>query len=195
MKNRSGFVLTGGASRRMGRDKALLEWQGTTLVERIAKRVREAAGSVALVGHPERYTALGIPGIADRRPDAGPLGGIEAALAASDADWNLIVACDMPCVTTPFLDSLLTEAERSGADCLVPVTPDGRVQPLCAAYNRRCLEPFTEALDRGIRSAAGALELVRAALRPFENDTWAANVNDPEDLAHHPACPEANGLR
>ncbi len=195
MKNRAGFVLTGGASRRMGRDKALLEWDGATLVGCIASRVREAAGSVTLAGHPERYSALGLPAIADRRQDAGPLAGIEAALAATVADWNLIVACDMPGVTAAFLEALLDAAEHSDADCLVPVAPDGRPQPLCAVYHRRCLEPFAEALDRGVRSVAGALKLVRAALRTFDNDTWAANVNDPEDLAHHLGSPEANGLR
>jgi len=195
MKNRAGFVLTGGASRRMGRDKALLAWEGAALVEHVAGRVREAAGSVTLVGAPERYAALGLPAIADRRPCAGPLAGIEAALAVTSAEWNLVVACDMPSVTTDFLAALLAEAERSSGDCLVPATPSGRLEPLCAVYRRGCLEPFKQALDGGVRAVVEALALVRAMPRPFDNDTWAVNLNDPGELAQFLASPEARGSR
>lgn len=195
MKNRAGFVLTGGASRRMGRDKALLAWEGATLVERVAGQVRDAAGSVILVGAPERIAALGLPAIADRRPCAGPLAGIEAALSVTAAPWNLVVACDMPSVTADFLAALLAGAERSPGDCLVPATPSGRLEPLCAVYHRRCLEPFARALDRGVRAVVEALALVRTTHLAFDNDTWAANLNDPGDLVQHLASPEANGSR
>src|SRR5437763_12141966 len=104
---RAGFVLVGGASSRMGRDKARLPFRGRTLVEHIAAAVAEAAGSVTLVGAPERYQSLGLPIIPDTRPGEGPLAGILAALGASQAGWNLIAACDMPVISAPFLKSLL----------------------------------------------------------------------------------------
>ena len=96
MDRMAGFVLVGGNSTRMGRDKAQLPLHGRTLVEHIAGAVAEAAGSVTLIGAPERYPDLGIRMLPDSRPGAGPLGGICTALASTDAEWNLIVACDMP---------------------------------------------------------------------------------------------------
>src|SRR5712691_8368629 len=100
---RAGFVLVGGKSSRMGRDKANLPFEGRTLVERVAAAVADAAGSVTLVGPPGRYESLGLPVIADLEPDLGPLGGIHAALSATSAAWNLIAACDLPAVSGPFL--------------------------------------------------------------------------------------------
>ena len=76
----SGFVLAGGASKRMGQDKALLPYRGTTLVEHVAKTVREAAGSVALIGDPARLGQLGLPVFPDELPSCGPASGIYTAL-------------------------------------------------------------------------------------------------------------------
>jgi molybdopterin-guanine dinucleotide biosynthesis protein A len=185
MKARAGFVLVGGASKRMGRDKALLPWGGATLVEHVAGQVREAAGSVTLVGRPERYLALPFPCIPDLRDDAGPLAGIEAALVASSAEWNLVVACDMPSVTAGMLSGLLERAAAGDADCLVPVTASGRAEPLCAVYHRRCAPVFTQALDRGVRRMTDALALVRAAHTPAARDASFANLNSRNDLAQH----------
>ena len=93
---RAGFVLVGGNSSRMGRDKAGLPLLGRTLVEHVAAAVAEAAGSVTLIGPPGRYSSLDFPIIADWRPGLGPLGGIHTALTHSPAVWNLIAACDLP---------------------------------------------------------------------------------------------------
>src|ERR1019366_6470085 len=96
----SGYVLAGGRSSRMGRDKARLPFRGCDLVSAVAAAVAAAvasvAGNVTLVGHPE------LPSIPDRYPDGGPLGGILTALDHTAADWNLIVACDMPEVSAAF---------------------------------------------------------------------------------------------
>ncbi len=104
---RAGFVLAGGSSSRMGRDKALLRYGSATLIQHVAERVATAVGSATLVGSPARYARLGYPVVPDNFLDGGPLAGIQAALAASAADWNLVVACDMPGVTVEFLEGLL----------------------------------------------------------------------------------------
>ncbi|HWR51400.1 MAG TPA: molybdenum cofactor guanylyltransferase [Bryobacteraceae bacterium] len=185
MSSRAGFVLAGGASSRMGRDKALLPWLGSTLVEVVAARVFEAAGSVTLVGPPDRYSDIPIAMVPDLRPGLGPLAGIETALEQTAADWNLILACDMPAVTTAFLRELLDRAERLNPDCLAPIVPSGRLQPLCAVYHRRCLEPFRAALDSGTRSITDALGTIAVLRHPVDTETLFANLNTPADLATH----------
>jgi molybdopterin-guanine dinucleotide biosynthesis protein A len=181
----AGFVLVGGNSSRMGRDKARLPFQGKTLVEHIAAAVAEAAGSVTLVGAPDRYQSLGLPMFADTRMGAGPLAGIHTSLSASTAPWNLIVACDMPGISASFLRSLMSAAEASAADCLLPAGPSGLPEPLCAVYHRRCLDSIGAALDRNVRKVTDGLQGLRVAILSVAESDWFWNVNTPEEWAQY----------
>ena len=182
----AGFVLVGGNSSRMGRDKARLPFQGRTLVEHVASAVAEAAGSVTLVGAPERYGTLGFPMLADDRSGAGPLAGIHTALATSPADWNLIVACDMPGISAAFLRSLMAAAQSSREiDCLLPAGPSGLPEPLCAAYHSRCLDVIGEALDRNVRKITDGLAGLKIANWSVAESAWFRNVNTPEEWAQY----------
>src|SRR5690349_10891900 len=99
----AGFVLAGGASSRMGTNKAFLLFQGRTLLDIAISAVRDAAGNVSLIGPPDLYHHLGLPVTPDLRPNSGPLAGIETALthaAASGSAWTLVTACDMPRLTS-----------------------------------------------------------------------------------------------
>lgn len=186
----AGFVLTGGQSRRMGRDKALLEVGGQPVVWRVVERLRLAVVEVFLVGAPERYAHLGIPAWGDRWADRGPLAGIVTALGVSRYDWNLVVACDLPYLETRFLEFLLEQAGATPeADAIVPQTQD-TWQPLCAAYHRRCLSVFERVLAEGHPKIARAFSEVRVrAITPDELERFAfsermfKNMNTPEDYA------------
>ena len=180
----AGFVLVGGNSSRMGRDKALLDYRGRPLAAHVAETVREAADSVRLIGPPERYARLGYQVIPDIEPGRGPLGGIRTALTVSEADWNLVVACDMPSLTADFLRALLAEAEQSGADALMPSSPSGLAEPLCAVYRRECL-PAVEAALRGRRKTSDAFQGVRLVRRDTPVAVWFENMNTPEEWAGH----------
>jgi molybdenum cofactor guanylyltransferase len=169
----------------MGRDKPLLPFRGKTLVEHIAAEVREAAGSVTLIGRPERLGSLELPAIADLVPDSGPLGGIVTALDFSTAEWNLVVACDMPSVSAGFLRSLLDEAEQAGCECLAPVSPSGRIEPLCAVYRRTCLPGLQRALDAGTRKMTDVLAQLNVLNRSVSEADFFRNLNTPEEWVTH----------
>lgn len=183
----SGFVLAGGQSSRMGRDKALLPYRGTTLVEYVAGTVREALGSVALIGDPAKLGQFGIAVIADEIPGRGPVGGIYTALRTSQTDWNLILACDMPNVPLPLLRDLVRAAETAACDCIAATGPDGQPEPLCAVYHRRCLPVLTRAIQgsrlkmRDLLNEIGwmGVAVASAAL---------ANVNTPEEWSEFEAA-------
>jgi molybdopterin-guanine dinucleotide biosynthesis protein A len=185
--DRAGYLLVGGMSRRMGRDKALLPFRDGALAQTVARAVASAAGSVVLVGDPLRYGRLGLPVIADLHPGEGPLGGILTALAHTQAEWNIVTACDMPGLSSEFLVSLLEKAERTGAEALVPAGPSGRPEPLCAVYSRRALPALEAAFAGGVRKIAEALESTRAVFVPVSEALYFQNVNTPEEWA---ACAE-----
>src|SRR5271155_4337243 len=118
----AGFILAGGESTRMGRDKALVELGGEALIVRTARLVESVAGGATVIGDSAAYRALGLRTIGDDWPGAGPLGGIATALRASPAQWSLVVACDLPYLHKSWLDYLVARALVSTADAVVPLS-------------------------------------------------------------------------
>ena len=182
----AGFVLTGGRSRRMGRDKALLPYLSGSLVEHVARQVREAANVVSLIGDPDLYGHLGYRIYADQTPGKGPLGGIHTALSLRQADWNLILACDLPNTRAPELRQILKAADRAGtsAECVVPWSNSSGLQPLCAAYHVRCLPKFQDALAHGRLKLRELLEELTCVALPDLDPDLFLNVNTPSDWAN-----------
>ena len=178
----------GGRSSRMGHDKALLPFRGTTLGHCVAREVALAVGTAVLVGDPQTYEKLGFPVIPDLHPGEGPLGGILTALKHTQARWNLIVACDMPGLSGEFLMKLLEAAKTADADAFVPQNPDsGLPEPLCAVYRREARAGMEAAFRRGVRKVMAALEDGSAGLRlvrfPTSEVASFRNVNTPEEWA------------
>lgn len=182
---RSGFVLAGGASSRMGRDKALLPYRGSTLVQHVARAVEQAAGNVALIG-PIGYGALGYPVYPDKVPRCGPLGGLYTALTVSGTDWNLIVACDMPDVSVDALRSLLDAAAESSDNCIIAHSPAGDPEPLCGVYHRACLP----VIERAIEEKRFRMKdlVVQLQVRLLDRGV-ISNVNTPADWANFKTNP------
>ena len=149
----SAFVLAGGRSSRMGTDKAFVEFQGQTLLERALTLVTTVTRNVYILGSRARFGAFGDV-LEDEFPEHGPLGGIHAALRASSSDRNLILAVDMPFVTEAFLRYLVNESE-SGAVVTVPRAA-GNWQPLCAIYQKA----FADLAELALRSGRNKIDLL-----------------------------------
>jgi len=182
-KNTAGWVLIGGRSSRMGVDKALLSIEGQPLALRVAGEVARVCGSASLVGDPEKYRALGLPIVPDEFHGLGPLAGIEAALRVTAADWNLIVACDMPALDPSLLGKLFEACLAGGnADGALPAYADGRVEPLCGVYHRRCHPSIRAALEAGVRKVTDSLGTLEIRYVGVASDAPFANLNTPEDL-------------
>jgi molybdenum cofactor guanylyltransferase len=187
--SREGFVLAGGRSSRMGCDKALIELNGIRLLSRAAQVVSAAVGSATLIGDPEKYGGLGYPVQADILTGCGPLAGIHAALSVSGADWNLILACDMPEVESAFLIQLLDRAEQGDKDCLLPAGPSGRPEPLCGVYHRRALPAVRRALESGVRKVLDGLAGLRVEVLPVTGPEPFRNINTPADWNEYTNAP------
>jgi molybdenum cofactor guanylyltransferase len=185
-----GFILVGGESSRMGKDKSRLLVNGKTTVSLITEALRPVTTSIRLVGsHLEPTDSL--LNIPDLQYKWGPLGGIQAALRAGRTKFCVVVACDLPFVTTELFARLLSFREASEAcDAIVPRQEDGRPQPLCAVYQREPCLPATEnAIADNQHSPRALLDRVRTRYIPFNeltdlrgSDHFFFNLNRPEDF-------------
>jgi molybdopterin-guanine dinucleotide biosynthesis protein A len=183
-----GFILAGGASSRMGREKALLEFGGEPLIVRAARLLEPLTGSLTIIGPPQHFAALGLNAVPDDHEAFGPLGGIATALRVTTQPWNLIIGCDLPYLTQEWLEFLIQRALESSAAAVMPEGPEG-AEPLCAMYHKHAEAQISAALGRGIRKVThGLAGIVVVKLAPHE---WKAfdsegqlfkNINTPADF-------------
>ena len=182
------FVLAGGQSRRMGRDKATIDFGGATFLETIADTVRPLVASVTLVG---RDTPQGrIPAVPDLRPGCGPLAGIETALARATTPAALVLACDIPLVSRDLVALIIERWRAQPSTIVVPLDAEGRDSPLCGIYPVSALATTSELLDHGERMPRLLLNVYPSRRIPFCDYAHLPrayellrNINTPDDYA------------
>ncbi|MDQ0659882.1 molybdenum cofactor guanylyltransferase [Paenibacillus sp. W2I17] len=137
----TGIILAGGLSSRMGTNKAMLELNGSVVLQHVTKAMRPAVSRIIVAAGPNvtTYSAMGYDCVQDHYPRKGPLAGLHAALEASDTDWNLVGACDMPLLQTSFFDGIKKLVESHNSYSAIVPRVDGHVHPLAGAYHKRVL--------------------------------------------------------
>ena len=187
----SGIILAGGQSRRMGRDKALIDFQGRPIIVQALAALRELTDDLVVVSNrSDVYGPLGAPWgarvVADYDPPCGPLGGIAAGLQAMESELAIVVACDMPFLNVALLRWLIDQA--AGYDAVVPQT-GVEYEPLHAIYRQTCYNPIVQRIEQGDRRVISFFADVR--LRTIAEAAWRAidpagrslvNLNTPGDL-------------
>ncbi len=183
----TGFVLAGGKSTRMGKDKAGVSLGGRTLLETALATMRAVTREVFILGPAGLYSSFG-PTVADIFPGCGPLGGIHAALSNTRTEFNLIIAVDTPFLCAKLLAYLAKRAFESQA---MVTAPEIRAypQPLCAVYSRDFLPIAATALQSGDykivplfpRSRTLLVQEAELAQFAFTAEMFD-NLNTPEDL-------------
>ena len=184
-----GAVLCGGASARMGRDKASLVFEGAPLALRVADALGACLERVRLVAKDDSLRALGRELVVDRHPERAALVGVAAALAACDAPAVLVAACDLVHLDPRIVLALCALAPVDGpADVVAPLGPRGP-EPLCAIYRPRLLPELERRIARGdfalqalVRDSACTL-VPEADLRALDPTLRSlTNANSPDDL-------------
>ncbi len=187
----AGAVLTGGASRRMGTDKAAVVVDGVAMARRVADALA-AAGAVDVVavgGDLSALTALGLDVVPDRWPGEGPLGGIVTALDVLApppdvaVDIVVVAACDLPALTAAVVVDLVVAlaAAAVGIGAAVPVV-DGVAQPHLLAVRAAAAPVLHAAFTGGERAPRRALRDVGVAEVDLGDDGALRDVDRPEDL-------------
>lgn len=168
-----GAVLTGGASRRMGRDKATLEVDGVGMADRVAAAL-EAAGATAVA-----RIGGAVGDVPDLHPGAGPLGGVLTALAWSEAPVVVVAPCDL---LAPDPRSFAALVAALGAAPSVLAAVAARDRPLPVALRTAAAGPLADAFAAGERAVHRALRTVPLVVV----DLAAAAVADADTPADLP---------
>jgi len=195
VKDLTAYVLAGGKSTRMGRDKAFLPWGNGTLLSHAVKLAGTVAANVSIVGEAQKFAPFGSV-VEDVYRERGPLGGIHAALSSTTTELNLMLAVDLPLIEAQLLEYLVSRARQSGAMITVPRARGG-YHPLCAVYRRE----FGEFAEKSLREKKNKIDSLFTTARTcvieekeMEHAGFSAgmfgNVNTPEELekarsAHH----------
>jgi molybdenum cofactor guanylyltransferase len=202
-----GFVLAGGASSRMGEDKALLRFCGRPMVEIAVEKLRGFCAEVSIAGNREDLAGLASV-VPEVRAAVGPAAGVEAGLFAATQPWALFMPVDVPLVPAELLRrwaATVLAMDGVAASNLYY----GRNQPAFCMLRRECLGGFSEAIEAGERRLGVLLD--RASGEFFwrcdaddlygENGPalevrawWFKNINMPEELAEAEAWARESGL-
>lgn len=192
-----GVVLAGGRSRRLGTDKALVRLGNETLLERSVRTLEAVARHVVIAGGESgRYAIPGIPCLADTIPDAGPLGGLCAAMQSTDAETILLLACDLPFVSAPLMQLLLTT--DAGTPVVIPRS-GGIVQPLCGRFATNLRPSLQAYLAGGGRKVMGFVSTCPHAFcdiepgHPLYHPSLLSNINFRDDLVQAASIMQQRG--
>ena len=199
------MILAGGAGRRIGSQKAFLEFFGVTMIERTFEVVVDVADEVVVVARDadqaERLRKV-VPEarvVADPVRGFGPVAGLAAGMGAAGGDLALAVGCDLPFLSPRIINLLFDLA--GGHDAAVPAREGGLIEPLHAVYRagpmaRACREALALG-ERRIRAPLAGLSVRRVPvelLRPLDPQLWSLyNLNTEEDLYEARRIEEVRG--
>jgi molybdopterin-guanine dinucleotide biosynthesis protein A len=172
-------ILAGGQSRRMGQDKSLMPVCGQPLIARIAEQLTPFFPEVLVSSNEAwKYGFLDLPVIADELSGQGPLMGILSSLRAAHRERILVTACDIPVIDLTFVQTLLRLSEK--ADIVMPVSRDGRREPLFSVYRKTVIPQAEAVLKSGERRIVGVLPGMTVVGPPMP-EGWYYNLNTRED--------------
>lgn len=167
-------ILTGGQSRRMGRDKALLPLEGQPMSLALAERYAELGPVAFSVDRKGRFPVGGFVELVDRWPGQGPINGLISAFLDTGEDVVFLTATDMPGGSAEAVRPLLAALGEHDA-CLY-----GQ-EPLFAVYRRSCLAAALDCMEEGRRSLKALLERLDVQRLPMPGEGLFVNLNTPEE--------------
>jgi molybdopterin-guanine dinucleotide biosynthesis protein A len=193
------LVLAGGRSRRMGSDKAALDWDGEPMLARVVRVVSQRCDPVLVVAGETSAAFRGVDDIRDRaapgidaskvrwvtdeQEGTGPLGGLVAGLsaaAAAGAEYAFVCATDMPLIAPELIDELRLGV--TGSTQAVIARDAQRDHPMAGIYRTDAAGLIADIVAGGERRMLGAIEALTTHRVGISDPDWLVNVNAPEDL-------------
>ena len=172
----------------MGRDKAWLDLDGQSMIERVIAALVPVTTGVAVIANNPEYARLGLPVFADSHSNIGPLEAIRTALENAQTSRVVLAGCDLPFVTSELFELLLNI--QGDYEAVIPVGPDQKPQPLCAIYSTQGLTVVRDLIANGERRISSLFDRVPTRFVAFDDlrhladfELFFENINTPKDYA------------
>ncbi|MEW4922800.1 molybdenum cofactor guanylyltransferase [Algibacter sp. 2305UL17-15] len=181
-KNITGIILAGGKSSRMGTDKGFLMLNNKPFVQYSIDALKPLVSEILIVSDDSKYDVFGLKRVNDTLKDAGPVSGIYSGLEASSSEYNLILSCDIPLITSEILQKLIDTIDDTSE--VIQIESNSKTMPLIALYKRSVKDKFYEFLqndERRLRIAVNACKSKNVALEK-EHEFSTMNVNTKNEL-------------
>ena len=179
------IILAGGESTRMGQDKGFLGLEGKPMIQYGIDTAKCLSNHIIVIANNKSYHCLGVPVFPDVYIEKGPLGGIHSGLTHSNTDWNWVIGCDMPQINTGLAKYLFNHLDKH--QIIVPLW-EGKPQPLCALYNKNCVNDLESCIKKGELKMSDVLSTLKVNFinitkdLEFYSPLLFTNLNDQQDV-------------
>ena len=164
----------------MKQNKALLPVGKRTLIEYILEQLESHfMDTILSVSESDKFKFLNQKIVVDEKQGYGPLMGLKSALAVSPHEKNFVIACDIPKIHFKLLDQLLLKGEKF--DIVVPVSPNGRIEPLFAVYSKSILPQMELLIKDNVHSLLPLFEICKTYYMELDADSLLKNLNTRQD--------------
>lgn len=181
-KNITGIILAGGKSSRMGADKGFLLLNEKSFIQYSIDALKPLVSKIIIVSDNADYDAFGLKRVNDVTKNAGPVAGICSGLEASSTEFNLILSCDIPLITSEILQKLIDNIDKVSQ--IIQIESNGKSMPLIALYKKEVLTAFETFLKNDERRLRVAIEscISKNIVLEKEHEFSTMNINTQNEL-------------
>lgn len=173
--NITGIILAGGKSSRMGTDKGMLVLKEKRFIQHIIDAMKPLVNNIIIVSDNANHDVFEVKRIEDAIKDAGPLAGLYSGLQYSKTDYNLVVSCDVPLITSTVLKKLIENHEEDYD--VIQLESKEKTMPLTALYSKTCEQTIKNLLDKGERRMRFAVSRLKTKTIKLNDNLSSATTN------------------
>ena len=180
--NITGIILSGGKSSRMGTDKGFLKHKGKTFIQHSIDALQPLVSETIIVSNNSAYDVFKLKRIKDEIENAGPLAGVYTGFMQSKTDYNLVLSCDIPLISSEILELLIESMDDTSE--VVQIEANTKTSPLIALYKTSCASKFYKLLNEGERRLRYAVNQCQVKHVKLDSDIgfYTLNINTPEEF-------------
>jgi len=181
-KDITGIILAGGKSSRMGTDKGFLKLNSKPFIQYSIEALQPLVSEIIIVSNNIEYDSLGLKRVNDIINNAGPVAGIYSGLEASKTEFNLVLSCDIPLISTEVLKKLIDAIDETSE--IIQIENNKKTMPLIALYKKHVKDAFKALLQQDERRLRIAIKSCKSKniILEKEHQFSTMNINTKEEL-------------